>query len=181
MPDHESLPSSVQRYATVVRRQWWVTVLVTVVAIIAAGVYVQRATPVYSASMKFVVGQGQTLFAPGLSVNVQPFTQTITDLLQSQVVARETISQLGLHTAPASLLNQLSITTRPDTSVINVTYNDTDRQRAVRVLSTLASIFTSTVNNVLAGKSASSSTPGQASQPVSVVHLGGDQIVEGVA
>jgi polysaccharide biosynthesis transport protein len=166
MPDHESLPQSVQRYARVLRRQWWVAVLVTVVTIGAAVAYLVRAQPVYSANMKVVVGQGNTLFSPNLSVNVQSYTQTVTDLLQSQVVAQQTIAQLGLQTTPASLLSHLAVTTRADTAVIGVAFNDTNRQRAVTVLRTLGSIFTSMVNNVLDKSSAGGQA---ASQPVSVV------------
>src|ERR1700735_2494422 len=58
-PESESLPRSIQRYTAVLKRQWWVILLTTVIAIVAAVVYVQRATPVYSASSKVVVGQGE--------------------------------------------------------------------------------------------------------------------------
>jgi receptor protein-tyrosine kinase len=120
--------------------------------------------------MKIVVGQGETLFAPGLSVNVQPFTQTITDLLESQVVARRTISDLGLNISPTTLLSRLSVSTKPDTSVLNVSYNDTNRPRAVSVLATLGAVFTGMVNNALGGKASTTTAPGQtASQPVSAV------------
>src|ERR1035441_3020202 len=112
MSDYESLPRSFQRYILVLRRQWWVVTVVAVVAILAAVVYVKRAQPVYAASSSLVVGQGQTLFDPATSVNVQPFTQTISDLLQSDVVARDTIAFLGLKITPSSLLGNLTLTDR---------------------------------------------------------------------
>ncbi len=155
-----------QRYGRVLRRQWWVVLLVTVVAIGAAIAYVARAKPVYSASMKIVVGQGQTLFAPGLSVNVQPYTQTITDLLQSQVVAQQTINQLGLKMTPSQLLGKLGVSSSPDTAVLSVSYDDSSKRGAVTTLGALGSTFTTLVNDVLAKKAATSS--GQAQQ-VSVV------------
>jgi receptor protein-tyrosine kinase len=172
MSDYETLPRSFQRYALVLRRQWWVVAVVAVVAILAAVVYVKRAEPVYSASSSLVVGQGETLFDPATSVNVQPFTQTISDLLQSDVVARDTIAFLGLKITPSSLLGNLTLTSTSTTAVISLTYNDTDPQRAVRVLSTLGTIFTRLVNTKLAGKPATRAATGvtaQASQPVSAV------------
>jgi receptor protein-tyrosine kinase len=150
--ESESLPRSVQRYTGVLRRQWWVILLTTVVALVAAGVYVERATPVYSASAKVVVGQGQTLFNPALSVNTQAVTSTISSLIQSNVVAEKTIQQLGLKTSPTSLLGNLSVSAQPDGAVINVSYNDTNQARAVRVLSTIGSVFTALVNTELASK-----------------------------
>lgn len=167
MLEQESVPHSVQRYAMVLRRQWWVALVVTVVALAASVFYVERATPVYSASMKVVVGQGETLFAPGLAVNMQSYTQTITDLLQSQVVARRTIDTLGMRISPQTLLSNLSVSAGPSTSVIDVSYDDTDRSRAARVLGTLGGIFTELVNKALAGRTGTSAS--QSSQPVSVV------------
>src|SRR5437763_15841703 len=105
MAENEPLTSSIQHYGRVLRRQWWVVLVVALAACGAATVYVKRAKPVYSASMKLIVGQDQQLFSPNLSVNVQTYTQTVTDLLQSQVVARKTISLLGLHLTPATLLS----------------------------------------------------------------------------
>jgi capsular polysaccharide biosynthesis protein/MinD-like ATPase involved in chromosome partitioning or flagellar assembly len=168
MSDYESLPRSFQRYAMVLRRQWWVVTVVTVVAILAAVVYVKQAQPVYAASSNLVVGQGETLFAPGVSVDIPTFTQTISDLLQSNVVARDTISALGLNTTPSSLLGNLTVSSTQTTAVISVTYNDTDPRRAVKVLSTLGSIFTGLVNTKLAGKPTTAAKV-QGSQPVSAV------------
>ncbi len=167
MSESESLPQSLHRYLMVLRRQWWVTAVVTIIAIGAAVGYVEQAKPVYSSSMKLVVGQGETLFAPGQSADVQPFTQTITDLLQSQIVAKQTIAQRGLHTTPASLLGNLKVSTGPTSSVMTVSYDDTSRHRAVAVLSTLGTIFTNLVDTTLA-RTATRTVPGQAAQPVSV-------------
>ena len=167
MREPETLPKSAHHYLMVLRRQWWVVALVTIVAVGAAVAYVKAAKPVYSASMKLVVGQGQALFAPGLSVNVQPYTQTITDLLQSQVVANDTISQTGIQTTPTKLLSNLNVSSSPNTSVLGVSYDDTNRQRAVGVLSTLGTIFTNLVNTKLSR--ATGRGRGQTGQPVSVV------------
>jgi capsular polysaccharide biosynthesis protein/Mrp family chromosome partitioning ATPase len=166
MAEQESLTHSVQRYVMVLRRQWWVALVVTAVALAAAILYVERATPVYSASMKVVVGQGQTLATPSQAVDIQSYTQTITDLLQSQVVARQTIQRLGLNENATTLLASLGVSAGPNTSVIDVTYDDTNQPRAVRILSTLGGIFTSLVNSELGSKAQNSA---QAAQAISVV------------
>jgi polysaccharide biosynthesis transport protein len=165
MAENESIPRSLDRYVGVLRRQWWVITLVTVIAIAAAALYVARATPVYSASSKIVVGQGQTLFNPALSVNYTAFTSTISSLLESDVVADDAIKRLGLHKTATSLLSNLTVNAQPDGAVIQVSYNDTDKARAVRVLSTIGTVFTSLVDSKLASKTGGSA----ASQPVSAV------------
>src|SRR5450755_2762362 len=109
MPETESVARSLERYVSILRRQWWVMVIVVIVALAAAAFYVSNATPVYSASSKVVVGQDQTLFNPAVSVNYQAFTSTISSLLQSNVVAQDTIKKLGLKMTPTQLLSNLSV------------------------------------------------------------------------
>jgi receptor protein-tyrosine kinase len=169
-PAHTTL----QTYLRVVRRQWWVPAITTVVALVAAVLYTQTATPQYSASTKIVVGQGRALFGADASGAVQPFTQTMTDLLQSDVVARETIRQRKLDVTPQQLLSRLKVTSNPDTSVLQVSFQDPDAARAARTLETLANTFVSLVDQQQAGRTdaagASVATPANtasASAPVS--------------
>jgi capsular polysaccharide biosynthesis protein/Mrp family chromosome partitioning ATPase len=163
MPETESVARSLERYVSILRRQWWVMVIVVIVALAAAAFYVSNATPVYSASSKVVVGQDQTLFNPAVSVNYQAFTSTISSLLQSNVVAQDTIKKLGLKMTPTQLLSNLSVSAQPSGAVIDVAYNDPDKARAVRILSTVGQVFTFLVNNKLATKP----TGGSTQQPVS--------------
>src|SRR4051794_31116659 len=130
VPESETLPRSIRRYTSVLRRQWWVIALVTLIALVAAAFYVERATPVYSASSKVVVGQGQSLFNPALSVDATAVTSTISSLLQSNVVAETAIKQLGLNTTPTALLSNLGVSAQPAGAVIDVSYDDTDKARA---------------------------------------------------
>ena len=173
IPESESLPRSIQRYTGVLRRQWWVIVLTTVVALAVAVFYVQSSTPVYSASSKVVVGQGESLFNPALSVDDTAVTSTISSLLESNVVAETAIKQLGLHTTPTALLSNLGVSAQPTGAVIDVSYDDTDQARAVKVLGTLGTVFTNLVNTELASKSKTSSSQtavgGTIAQPVSAV------------
>ncbi|HEY2258767.1 MAG TPA: Wzz/FepE/Etk N-terminal domain-containing protein, partial [Solirubrobacteraceae bacterium] len=168
VPESETLPRSIRRYTSVLRRQWWVIALVTLIALVAAAFYVERATPVYSASSKVVVGQGQSLFNPALSVDATAVTSTISSLLQSNVVAETAIKQLGLNTTPTALLSNLGVSAQPAGAVIDVSYDDTDKARAVRVLRELGTVFTNLVNTELASKTKSTGgvTP---AQPVSAV------------
>jgi succinoglycan biosynthesis transport protein ExoP len=138
--------STLHAYLGVLRRQWWLTALVALVAVLAGAIYTLAATPQYGASMKVVVGQGRALFGADVSGAVQPFTQTMTDLLQSDVVARQTIQRRHLTITPEQLLNRLSVTSNPDTSVLKLTYRDTDPKRAVATLGTVGDVFTNLVD-----------------------------------
>jgi capsular polysaccharide biosynthesis protein/Mrp family chromosome partitioning ATPase len=169
--------ATLQNYLQILRRQWWVTALVVTAALAAALIYTQTATPQYQSSMKIVVGQGQALFSADASGAVQPFTQTMTDLLQSDIVARRTIGLRRMDITPQQLLNRLSVTSNPDTSVLQVSYKDPDRATAKAVLTTLGNVFVTLVDEQQAGRSAaaarlsaggtsaSSGTPGSTTTP----------------
>ena len=141
--------ATLRSYLRILRRQWWVPLVVTAVALAAAVVYTQRATPEYSASMKIVVGQGRALFGADASGAFQPFTQTMTDLLRSDVVARRTIEERRLDDSPQELLDRLSVTTNPETSVLQVSLRGTDRAEATATLTAIGDIFVSLIDQNL--------------------------------
>jgi capsular polysaccharide biosynthesis protein/Mrp family chromosome partitioning ATPase len=146
--------ATLQHYLQILRRQWWVTAAVVTASLAAALIYTQTATPQYQSSMKIVVGQGQALFSADASGAVQPFTQTMTDLLQSDIVARRTIGLRRLDLTPQQLLDRLTVTSNPDTSVLQVSYQDPDRATAREVLTTLGNVFVTLVDEQQAGRSA---------------------------
>lgn len=159
--------STLHAYLGVLRRQWWLITLVTVIAVLAGALYTVAATPQYGASSKIVVGQGRALFGADVSGAVQPFTQTMTDLLQSDVVARRTIERRRLDLTPEQLLKRLSVTSNPDTSVLQVRYTDTDAERARTTLATIGEIFTALVDERQGtdqSPTTSTTTPGSTSR-----------------
>jgi capsular polysaccharide biosynthesis protein/septum formation inhibitor-activating ATPase MinD len=125
---------SLQRYFRAVRRQSWLIALCVAVALAAAAVYVTRQQPVYQASMKILVGQGGGPFKPVNGGAVDPFTSTMADLLESDVVAADVISQLKLKMTPQTLLGRLSVSTKPQTAVLAVSYESGDKVDALRIL-----------------------------------------------
>lgn len=141
--------ASLRRYLGVLRRQWWVLLAVLALALGGAVAYVKLKQPVYASAMKIVVGQGPAVLGPNTTQSAQPLTQTMTELLESDVVARKVIADLGLDLQPNQLIDRISVTTRPDTSVLDVRYEDTDRARATRVLRRLGVVFVELVDKQL--------------------------------
>jgi Mrp family chromosome partitioning ATPase len=158
-----SAPSSLRAYLAAVRRQWLIVTAVLAVSLAAAGIWVSRQESVYASEMKIVVGQGQALFGPDVSFAVEPFTQTMTDLLESEVIAGRVIGELNLDISPNTLLSRLEVSTKPDASVLNITYEDTDRERSRVVLQAIGDTFTGLVDTRLGGESDQTQTPQQGS------------------
>jgi capsular polysaccharide biosynthesis protein/Mrp family chromosome partitioning ATPase len=159
MPDTSSPP--LKHYVSVVRRQAWLVIGVTAIAVGTAALlslYVQES--VYRASMKIVVGQGGGVFQPQYGGQALPFTQTMTNLLESDIVASTVIDNLQLNETPKGLLGNLKVTTRTESSVLQLSYTSTRGGQAVAILSEVGTVFGRLVDQKL-GSGAEGTRPGQ--------------------
>lgn len=114
---------------------------------VAAGISYSKQSE-YRAEMAIVVGQGGGLLQPGFGESPEPFTQTISGLLKSDVVARKVISSSGVRVLPATLTKNLSVSSRPESTVLDVSYDSSDQELALNVLRGVAAVFP----NVLADR-----------------------------
>jgi capsular polysaccharide biosynthesis protein/MinD-like ATPase involved in chromosome partitioning or flagellar assembly len=140
-------PTPLSQYLRVARRQAWLIVLVPVIALGVAGIIVSQQDPVYRASMDLVVGQSGGDVQP--VIGSQPLTRTMTNLLESTVVAKTVIDNLGLDITPQSLLERIHVATRPESSVLGVSYDSASRAEALSVVSQIATVFTRLVDDKL--------------------------------
>src|SRR5438067_7733667 len=160
--EHERLsprPAFVAQYGSVLKRQGWLIALIVVCAVAGAAAITAVQTPVYQASMKIVVGQGNGFFQPQFGSSVQPFTQTMTALLESNVVAKSVIDKLHLPTTPRGLLSQLSVSSNPESSVLDVSYDSTSKEDATSVLNTVGSTFAALVQDRFAARKTANGGP----------------------
>lgn len=148
MPGHEeSRPLS--DYVSLLRRRWWLVALVTVVALGAAAAYTFRQRVVYRSEMQIVVGQGQGIFLANSGNVAEQFTQTMASLVQTDTVASGVIQDLNLKMSPDELLKNLHVVTKPQTAVLQVLYDHTNRPRGRSILQDVGAVFTRLVNEKL--------------------------------
>lgn len=136
-----------RRLADVVKRQWWVVALVTFLAVGAAIVVTGVQTPKYRAEMKLVVGQAGGDVQP--VIGSQSLTQTMTTLLESEVVASSVARTLGLDTTPEELDKKLKVVVQPGSSVLEVAYTADTPEKARRILDEFGRSFTAEVDRKL--------------------------------
>ena len=148
-----------RRQLDFLKRQAWFIILVTVVAVGVAAAASFSQPKVYRAHTSIVVGQAGGIFQPQFGNVFQPFTQTMSSLLKSEIVAETVIRDLNLDETPKSLLSDVEVSSAPNSAVLQVTVDSTDRAYAVRVLGRMASVFTSLVAEKLGG---TPRTPGAA-------------------
>lgn len=100
-------------------------------------------TPHYKASITMLIGQeksgGQSAGeTPGSMKDLMP---TMTTAVDSRSVAEGVIRRLNLSMAPAQLLANLSAKQIPETQFIEVSYTDSDPQRAEQVANAIGAEF----------------------------------------
>jgi capsular exopolysaccharide synthesis family protein len=141
-----------RHYLDVVRRRRW-TVLAVLAAALAAAVAISQAqAKTYQATTKIVVGQGNGLIPAPYAGAVQPYTATMADLVKSDIVARTVIQRLGLRTSPDKLLEKVSVSINPTTSVMTVHVKDHRAVRAVEIARNVASVFAGLVRTQFGSK-----------------------------
>lgn len=150
MPETDDRGYNLSEYLAAFRRRWWLVALVMLATVTVGALYTLRQPTLYRSTMKIVVGQQGGVFQPGIGNVADEFTQTMSDLLQSEVVASRAIRVLGLETTPSELLANLHVTTKPSSTVLNVSYDDQDLERGTQVLGTIGEEFTSLVAERLA-------------------------------
>jgi Mrp family chromosome partitioning ATPase len=137
-------------YVALIRRRLWLTAVVALASVGAAGAYTLHQPTLYRAEMKVVIGQQGGAFQLNVGNVADQFTQTMSDLIQSDVVASRVIDRLLLDQRPADLLAHLAVRTKPSTSVMSVSFDDADAARGIRVLTAVGDVFTELVAERLA-------------------------------
>lgn len=130
-------------------RNAWLLPLITLITIGAAALYTMHQPPVYRATLKLVVGQGNSFFQPDTANSTEALTQTVAALVKSEVVATEVVNQLQLDVSPTLIINHLTVSSEPSAAVLDISYDDSDPTRGVRTLDAVASVFTEQVHDRL--------------------------------
>ena len=139
--------SPLRQYLQTLKRQGWLVVLVPALTVAVAVAILQTREPVYRASMTMVVGQPHGALPPELGS--RSVTRTMTSLLENDLVVRGVIDQLNLDVTAEKFKQDLAVSVLPDTSVMDVSYDSTNRQEALQVVSELERIFTRELDETL--------------------------------
>ena len=148
---------SLRQYLRFLKRQSWLILLIPAIAIGASALIVSRQSSVYRASMGIIVAQGGGNSKP--EIGNRPLTQTMTNILESDVIAQRVVDDLDLPITSATLLKKLHVLVKPDSSILTITYESTDKRRAVAVLASVGRSFLTLIREKL-GVSGSLQRPG---------------------
>ena len=136
-------PFSLRDVRQAIVRWLWVVLLVVLVFLGATLGITLWQTPVYEASAKLMVGEGQE---PGSNQDtslaqdfdgLQLVTLSVVDAIYSPTIAEEVIQRLGLQMKPTDLLENLTVEQEGSTVLIQLSYKDADPERAQQIVNTV--------------------------------------------
>jgi capsular polysaccharide biosynthesis protein len=135
----------------VLERLWLIALSTIVFAGLAVGYSVSQA-PVYQASTTVLVGQKQVGGVAGDLGNelqgLQSLSQTVAAAVKTRPIVEGVTQKLDLQVEPSSLQGELSATVVPETTFVEITYKDTDPQRAQQVANAVGEVLAERISDV---------------------------------
>lgn len=138
-------------YIRVLRKNWLLIVVITLIGVGAAAAYSLTRTPLYESTSKvFVSAQGTSSVAELQQGNT--FTQarvsTYVSLVSTQTVLVPVIGELELNTSSEELAEKVSASAALNTLIINITVSDSDPVLAAELADAIAESLAVTVEAI---------------------------------
>ncbi|WP_342042531.1 YveK family protein [Bacillus sp. OTU2372] len=123
---------------TVLKRNLWIIILVTVLAGIA-GVVLNNAstTPLYASSSRIIIGADEES------------RKTLQVIVKDSVILDKVINQLGLNSSAEELAGKITVASVDSSQVVSITVIDPNPMQAANIADTTAQIFRDEVPNII--------------------------------
>jgi capsular polysaccharide biosynthesis protein len=142
---------NVRNLLQILWRRSWIIALVAILVTAATTGFSLTQTPEYQATITILVVQEQDGEVGTLAqdvIGLQNLIQTMAQAVASRPIAEGTIERLELQTTPDALLQSVSVEPVPDTQFIQVSYVDSDPERAKEIANTIGEVFSERVSDV---------------------------------
>jgi capsular polysaccharide biosynthesis protein len=153
---------SPQRILQTLRRRMWTIVVVAAVTVGSALGFSLLQTPTYEASVMILVGQettGDTNLGAADVTDLQELALTVAKAVPTTPVAETVVERLGLQEESATgMLNKISAEADPGTMFVNVSYRDSDPERAQLIANTIGKVLSEKISEVSVGANAITAT-----------------------
>jgi len=153
---------SPQRILQTLRRRMWTIVVVAAVTVGSALGFSLLQTPTYEASVMILVGQettSDTNLGAADVTELQELALTVAKAVPTTPVAETVVERLGLREESATgMLNKISAEADPGTMFVNVSYRDSDPERAQLIANTIGKVLSEKISEVSVGANAITAT-----------------------
>jgi capsular polysaccharide biosynthesis protein len=153
---------SPQRILQTLRKRMWTIVLVAAVTAGSALGFSLLQTPTYEASVLILVGQKTTgdtnLGAPDVT-DLQDLALTVAKAVPTTPIAETVVERLHLQEGSAGeVIKNVSAEPDPGTMFVNVSYKDSDPERAQLIANTIGRVLSGKISEVSVGANAITAT-----------------------
>jgi capsular polysaccharide biosynthesis protein len=146
---------------TLGRRMWTIVLVAAVTAVSALGFSLLQ-TPTYEASVMVLVGQkttSDTNFNAADVTDLQELALTVAQAVPTTPVAETVVERLNLQEVSAEgVLNNISAEPDPGTMFVNVSYKDSDPERAQLIANAIGKVLSDKISEVSVGANAITAT-----------------------
>lgn len=116
-------------------------------------------TPMYKSSVTFVLSKSKDSTNSSDTVVEEAITQnditlnsklvsTYSEIIKSKTIAKEVINSLGLDTTVSEFTSNVSVTSKDDTELIEITVSNSDAKLSADIANSLAEVFREKVNDI---------------------------------
>jgi capsular exopolysaccharide synthesis family protein len=149
-------------YLAIIRARWVIVAASVLVALIIAGGYLFRVTPVYRAKSTVFFSVAMSQSSGDLSrgfAYAQNLASTYAEIATQPVVLDPVIKDLGLSVSSSQLADDVTARTPVGTVLIEIAVTDTDPEQAARIANTVAYELTVAVDKLSPAASSSGTAP----------------------
>lgn len=156
--------SSVERVLQTLRKRMWTIVLVAAVTAGSALGFSLTQTPTYEASVQILIGQkvtGGEYPNPGVAnvTDLQEVAQTVAQAVPTTPIAETAVERLDSQDRSANeVLNNISAEPDPGTMFVNISYEDSDPEKAQLIANTIGKVLSEKISEVSVGANAITAT-----------------------
>lgn len=143
-----------KEYLQIIKKRLWLVIILPVIAaLITFSVCSYYMEPVFEAKASLLVGiipfdQEYQMSYDDILMYEQ-LIKTYSELTQSKLVAKETLSRLNNGMTLEELQSSITVTNKADSQIIEVTAQDTDPKMAADIANTLSQVFIEKVDSLM--------------------------------
>jgi capsular polysaccharide biosynthesis protein len=135
-----------KEYLSILKKRVWTILAITIATISISTVYcLYIMAPVYEAKTTLIIGRASPSKDDKVGYDeilmYQQLVKTYAELAKSRLVVEETIMSLGLNMTYEYLLENLKVTPKDDSRILEIAVQDNDPQKASLLSNSLADVF----------------------------------------
>jgi capsular polysaccharide biosynthesis protein len=135
---------SLKELFAILRKRLWLIISLTVIAAVTAGVIsFYFLTPIYQASTQLLVNQSKEdkqIDINQVQTNLD-LINTYNVIMKSPVILEKVIAQMNLDTTVGQINEQITVSSKENSQVVEVSVEDKDPAQAVQLANTIGDVF----------------------------------------